>query len=46
MTHRGPFQPLPFCDSVVLVLLRLSPAKIQAWRAWSPLACEGGTYTL
>jgi len=21
MTHRGPFQPLPFCDSVVPVIL-------------------------
>ena len=23
MTHRGPFQPLPFCDSVILI----SPLK-------------------
>jgi len=22
MTHRGPFQPLPFCDSVILCLQR------------------------
>jgi len=23
VTHRGPFQPLPFCDSVVVALLFL-----------------------
>ena len=25
VTHRGPFQPLPFCDSVILIGLVFSP---------------------
>jgi len=29
MTHRSPFQPLPFCDSVILFLL-ISTTKILA----------------
>ena len=23
MTHRGPFQPVPFCDSVILFAMKL-----------------------
>ena len=28
MTHRGPFQPLPFCDSVLVAIRQ--PLPIQA----------------
>jgi len=32
MTHRGPFQPLPFCDSVIQPLLGSSiPAREELW---------------
>jgi len=27
MTHRGPFQPLPFCDSVTLQLTALQSGE-------------------
>jgi len=27
MTHRGPFQPLPFCDSVKITKKKISFAK-------------------
>jgi len=27
MTHRGPFQPLPFCDSVIW----LAPKKVKSY---------------
>jgi len=27
MTHRGPFQPLPFCDSMGLVMYAVCPVE-------------------
>jgi len=32
MTHRGPFQPLLFCDSVILLIVSSSQAKAQILR--------------
>jgi len=31
MTHRGPFQPLPFCDSVISVLMQWEVCLAAAW---------------
>jgi len=32
MTHRGPFQPLPFCDSVTVALLLMrSETSLHSW---------------
>jgi len=32
MTHRGPFQPLPFCDSVKAFFFSLFPSAIDGKR--------------
>jgi len=34
MTHRGPFQLLPFCDPVILFPLRNVPAMSHASCSW------------
>jgi len=31
MTHRGPFQPLPFCDSVILLQENPGTAVCRVW---------------
>ena len=45
MTHRGPFQPRPFCDSVILCCLinrgqNLAPSA-QPKQNWSSAAHRG-----
>ena len=35
MTHRGPFQPLTFCDSVT----KISVALLASW-VWYQVPCE------
>ena len=30
MTHRGPFQPLPFCDSVIPFLLPMAAEETES----------------
>jgi len=43
MTHRGPFQPLPFCDSVILCTgwKVISITLIYA-STWSPQSAKPG----
>ena len=49
MTHRGPFQPLPFCDSVIL---SSQPDSLPAVEGSSPAVllsdtsgcCEAGSW--
>jgi len=36
MSHRGPFQPLPFCDSV-----NIPWVLVQPWARWTPSCPEG-----
>jgi len=40
MTHRGPFQPLPFCDSVIFSWSEVCYRVF--WSAWKPMI-SGGT---
>jgi len=40
VTHRGPFQPRPFCDSVIFLHTLLFPAHPCCWHPpghWAPL---------
>jgi len=44
MIHRGPFQPLPFCDSVILWWMPLPwkcsrPGWMGLWETWSSGRC-------
>ena len=39
MTHRGPFQPLPFCDSVIQ---RLPHRRLLGEARWTGCLLAGG----
>ena len=40
MTHRGPFQPLPFCDSVILLMAAVETPPVTVLQSFSH---PGGT---
>ena len=42
MTHRGPFQPLPFCDSVILCQLVRAWAKPKTRQCWGAARAKAG----
>jgi len=47
MTHRGPFQPLRFCDSVIwgeaevhlLIVSESNSKSKQKWKSWVCICC-------